>query len=170
MPPPNDHKFAESKFFDIEDVEDVTTAGFMDMGAEKKRLLTTTEKRPAFYRRYFARDCISKIMFAVVAASCIALVWILQDCLPSKSSPHQNLVSSTFRLVKDAVSASTSGVTIDFQVYQPVYTPSGARAETTQANGSENTTVVAQTNATSSCQVLLMQHTFAFSYGLPFVG
>jgi hypothetical protein len=170
MPPPNDHKFDESKIFDVEDVEDVTTAGSMDMGAEKERLLTTTEKRPASYRRYFACGCISKILFAVVAALCIALVWMLHDCLPSKSPPHKNLVSSTFRLVKDAVSTSTSGITADFQVYQPVYTPSGATAETTQANGSENTTVVAQTSATSSCQVLLMQHTFAFSYGIPFVG
>jgi hypothetical protein len=170
MPPPNDHKFDESKFFEIEDVEDITTAGFMDMGAEKERLLTTTEKRPAFYRRYFACDCTSKTLFAVVAASCIALVWILHDCLPYRILPDQNLVSSTFLLVKDAVSVSTSGVTVDFQVYQPVYTPSGATAETTQANGSENTTAVAETSATSSCQVLLMQHTFAFSYGIPFVG
>ena len=45
----------------------------------------------------------------------------------------------------------TSGVAplVDFQVYEPVLTPSGAAGECTQ---------------------LLMDHVFAYSYGHPFIG
>jgi hypothetical protein len=159
-------------FYDVEDLEDTASAGFIDLNTEKERLLITTEKTPISRRRYLPSRYISKavVVFAVITVSCIAVVWVLRDCSPTIRLHHQNLAPSTFRLVKDAVSASTSGVTVDFQVYQPVFTPSGATDDTTQSDGSENTTVVAQTNATSSCQVLLMQHTFAFSYGLPFVG
>jgi hypothetical protein len=168
--PPNDRKLDESKFYNVEDLEEMTAAGFTDMDAEKEQLLNATEKRSASRRRKFPSGCIPKLLIAIVIGSCIALVWMLHDCLPTKKLQQEDLVSSTFRLVKDAVSASTSGVTEDFQVYQPVFTPSGATDETTLPNGSENTTTVAQTNTTSSCQVLLMQHVFAFSYGLPFVG
>lgn len=170
MPPANVLRFDEAKFYDVEDLEDTTAVGFMDLNAEKERLLTTTEKGLASHRRPILSGCISKLLFVAIGISCIALVWTLHDCSPTKRLKHERSGSSTFRLVKDAVSAATAGVTVDFQVYQPVFTPSGATDETTQADGSENTTVIAQTNATSSCQVLLMQHTFAFSYGLPFVG
>ena len=170
MSSPNYRKFDGSEFYDAEDLGDIAAAGFTDIDLEKERLLNRIEKRLASHPRYFPYGCISQILFAVVAVSCIALIWMLNDCLPTKTLPHKKLASSTFRLVKDTVSASTSGVTVDFQVYQPVFTPGGATDETTQANGSENTTVIAQTNVSSSCQVLLMQHTFAFSYGLPFVG
>jgi hypothetical protein len=80
----------------------------------------------------------------------------------------------SFDLVKHAVPApaATSAIALleDFQVYQPVLTPSGATDDTTLDNGSENTTAIAQTSATSSCQVLLMEHIFGYSYGIPFVG
>ena len=95
---------------------------------------------------------------------------MLQGCASTIKLQYEYLAPSSFRLVKEAISASTSGVTEDFQVYQPVFTPSGVTDETTQANGSENTTTIAQTNTSSSCQVVLMQHSFAYSYGVPFVG
>jgi hypothetical protein len=90
--------------------------------------------------------------------------------LPAKGLQNEDFVSSTIHLVKDAVSASSSGVLEVFQVYQPVFTPSGATDETTSDDGSENTTTIAQTAGSKSCQILLMEHSFAYSYGLPFVG
>lgn len=168
MPPLNDCNVAESQFYDIEHGDDLPAAGPLD--PEKEKLLNTTEERPFAHRGGFSSGLIFKLVLAVIVGSCVAMVWIFHSCLLDKRLQHEDLIYSNFRLVKDAVSASTSGVTEDFQVYQPVFTPSGATDETTSDNGSENTTTVAQTNATSSCQVLLMQHSFAFSYGIPFVG
>ncbi|KAJ5051584.1 uncharacterized protein L3040_001360 [Drepanopeziza brunnea f. sp. 'multigermtubi'] len=78
-------------------------------------------------------------------------------------------------LVKDAEpapaqAASPSGLLEVFQVYQPVLTPRGVTDETIAENGSSNTTAIAPIEVTGSCQALLMEHSFAFSYGLPFVG
>jgi len=170
MPSRGDCKFDKSELLACEDLEDGATAGFRDRITEKGGLLSPNERGTAAHRRYLPFGCIAKLLYAVILASCVALVLMLNDCLPSKGLPRENPDSSTIRLVKDAVSATTAGVTEDFQVYQPVFTPSGATDETTLSNGSENTTTIAQTNATGSCQVLLMQHTFAFSYGIPFVG
>jgi hypothetical protein len=168
MPPPDDCKFDEAQFYDIEDLEDVSAARSLEV--EKEQLITTIEKRGPAHRKYSPSSFILKILFVVVVGSCIALIWMFRSCLPDKTLQQEDLVYSNFRLVKDAVSAPTSGVTEDFQVYQPVFTPSGATDETTTPNGSENTTTVAQTDAANSCQVLLMNHSFAFSYGAPFVG
>jgi hypothetical protein len=173
MPSLNDRKFCESQFYDVEDTEGVrgtADAGFLDPSSEKEGLLTTTEILRVSPRRNFAFRCITQLLLAVIVISCISLVWTLHDCLPAKKLYNEDSVSSTFHLVKDAVSASPSGVLEDFQVYQPVFTPSGATDETTTDSGLENTTTIAQTTATSSCQVLLMNHSFAFSYGIPFVG
>ena len=45
--------------------------------------------------------------------------------------------------------AASATALVDFQVYEPVLTPTGAAGE---------------------CSQLLMEHVFAFSYGRPFVG
>jgi hypothetical protein len=67
--------------------------------------------------------------------------------------------------------ASTSTVTVDFQVCQPVLTPSGPTDETTESNGQSTTGVIQPgAAAAASCEVLLMEHSFAYSYGIPFVG
>jgi hypothetical protein len=52
-----------------------------------------------------------------------------------------------------------------FQVAQPVLTPKGASHQLTTNDGSTNAA-----DSGSACTVLLMDHVFAFSYGLPFVG
>jgi hypothetical protein len=171
MPPLSDRKFCESQFYDIEDTEELTvtaTAGFMDISAEKQQLLAFSEKRQAL-RRPFSSSFI-KLLFISIVGSCIAVIWILHDCTPASRLRDEGFTSSIFHLVKGAASASTSGVLEVFQVYQPVFTPSGATDETTSDNRSENTTAIAQIAATMSCQVLLMEHSFAYSYGLPFVG
>lgn len=109
----------------------------------------------------------------------LALYLLLSDCLlvhdgeeDRASSAIQDIAS--FNLVKHAAPApsATSSVLECFQVYQPVLTPSEATDETGSSDGFENTTTVASAPAPagSSCDVLLMEHSFAFSYGMPFVG
>lgn len=50
-------------------------------------------------------------------------------------------------------------------------TPSGATDETTSSDGSELTEVIgAAATTASSCEVLLMEYSFGYSYGVPFVG
>jgi hypothetical protein len=170
MPLPDDRKFDECRFYDGVDSKDLTAAAFTAMYVEKEHLLNTAEKRPASPRKHFASGFVPKLLLASILGSCLTVILMLQGCLSTIKLQNEDLAPTIIRLVKDAISASTSGVTEDFQVYQPVFTPSGVMDETTQANGSENTTTIAQTNTSSSCQVVLMQHSFAFSYGIPFVG
>jgi hypothetical protein len=170
MPLPDDCEFDKCRFYDGVDNKDLTAAAFTAKYVEKEQLLITAEKRPASPKKHFASGCVRKLLLALILGSCLAVILMLQGCLSTMNLQNEDLAPSSFRLVKDAISASTSGVTEDFQVYQPVFTPSGVTDETTQANGSENTTTIAQTNTSSSCQVVLMQHSFAYSYGIPFVG
>lgn len=65
---------------------------------------------------------------------------------------------------------ANSSVLDVFQVYQPVLTPSGPTDEIILGDGAENTTAIASAASGSSCQVVLMEHVFAYSYGQPFVG
>lgn len=72
--------------------------------------------------------------------------------------------------VKASAKTSSSGVLEVFQVYQPVLTPSGPTHQTISSDGSSNTTTIESTETSSSCTLLLMEHSFGFSYGHPFVG
>lgn len=65
---------------------------------------------------------------------------------------------------------SSSPVLEVFQVYQPVLTPSGPTDETSNSNGSSNTTAIGSTETFAGCTQLLMEYSFGFSYGHPFVG
>lgn len=61
-------------------------------------------------------------------------------------------------------SASATGtVLVDFQVHQPVLTPEGATLDSGVSNGQAG-------EVEDSCQVVLMDHVFAYSYGEPFIG
>jgi hypothetical protein len=110
------------------------------------------------------------------AAICGALIWGFGDCLGSSDVRNDLSVSSSkaFRLVKDAIqvtlAAPVTSVLECFQVYQPVLLPAGAVDQTASGDGSENTTVIIPIKSNSSCQVLLMDHSFGYSYGMPFVG
>jgi len=57
-----------------------------------------------------------------------------------------------------------------FQVYQPVLAPSRPTDQTIESDGLSNTTAIGSTETVSSCTQLLMEHSFGFSYGHPFVG
>jgi hypothetical protein len=117
-----------------------------------------------------------KVFALVFVGSCIALGWLLGDCARAESWKGRDSRPATYEhLVKYAAAASStnstpSGLLDVFQVYQPVLTPKGVTDETVSANGQENTTAIASPSSSSSCEVLLMEHDFAYSYGLPFVG
>lgn len=63
-----------------------------------------------------------------------------------------------------ASSATATGtVLVDFQVHQPVLTPEGATLDSGKSNGEAG-------DVQDSCQVVLMDHVFAYSYGEPYIG
>lgn len=119
-----------------------------------------------------------RVALLVVAGSSLCLLWLLNDCLPVTSwkiqEEHSNAASvSAFDLVKYQVSSaapSATGVLECFQVYQPVLTPEGITDDTVLSDGEQETTTIAPSAAEESCGVRLMQHDFAFSYGMPFIG
>lgn len=170
---PSDRK-GRSRFYDVENTDD-KTVGFMEEGDEYQSLLIAAENEQ--HRKNLSSGWVHKFFIAFIFGSSLPLIWmfhgLLHDCVPAHQSPTHHVydesVSPTFHLVKDAISATT-GVLETFQVYQPVFTPSGAIDETISSNGSGNTTTIAPTAQSTSCQVVLMDHSFGFSYGIPFVG
>jgi hypothetical protein len=66
--------------------------------------------------------------------------------------------------------SSSSPVLEVFQVYQPVLAPSGPTDQTIESDGSSNTTTIGSAETSVSCTQLLMEYSFGFSYGHPFVG
>lgn len=77
-------------------------------------------------------------------------------------------IASTPTLVKNALTAVTPLLEV-FQVYPPVLTQSkGGNLELT--DGSSNTTLDLVDGHGPLCQQVLAEHSFAYSYGSPFVG
>lgn len=107
------------------------------------------------------------------AACCIGF-WIFSDFLVAGHGDQHGVSSASLDLARNAArtpaATPSSSVLECFQVYQPVLFPSGAVDETLASDGLENTTTIAPTTPASSCEVLLMDHSFGFSYGIPFVG
>lgn len=121
-------------------------------------------------RRKWARP----VTFLVVGC-CVTLLWAFSDCLFSESWFNKEASIASYSLVKDDVSASTAaeasrGVLECLQVHQPVLLPSKPNGQTISSSGTGDTSLAVASEAASSCQVLLMEHQFAFSYGLPFIG
>jgi hypothetical protein len=120
----------------------------------------------------------TKIILSALLGTSIALIWLFRNCFPLNTWEDDAVPAatlSTAALVKDAVPVSSptvspTGVLECFQVYQPVLTQSGATDETVLNDGSESTAVIAPAVSANSCQILLMEHSFGFSYGMPFVG
>ncbi|KAH8910995.1 hypothetical protein BR93DRAFT_873525 [Coniochaeta sp. PMI_546] len=57
-----------------------------------------------------------------------------------------------------------------FQVAPPVLTPRGASYQATESDGSEVFLDAGNSASKEVCTVLLMEHSFAWSYGMPFIG
>ena len=115
-----------------------------------------------------------RLLLLIFVACCIGLFWLFSDCLVARHGEQNEVTSASLDFVKNAARAPaatpSTAVLECFQVYQPVLFPSGAVDGTVTSDGSENTTTIAPTAPASSCEVLLMKHSFGFSYGIPFVG
>lgn len=62
-----------------------------------------------------------------------------------------------------SAASATGTVLVDYQVHQPVLTPEGATLDTGVSNGEAG-------DVQDSCQVVLMDYVFAYSYGEPYIG
>ena len=137
-------------------------------------MLLVEGETPTSPRKYTSFSDKLKLAILAILGCCIPLIWVLNDCIPVDNVQGDEISAATFDLVKystaPSASVSASAVLEVFQVYQPVLTPSGATDETILGNGAENTTTIGQAAANSGCEVLLMDHSFGFSYGIPFVG
>jgi hypothetical protein len=126
-------------------------------------------------RRYSLWNGTGMKVLAVALIACfLGIFLLLSDCMP-RPRWGADVLSATIsksHLEKHAAPtpSATSSVLDVFQVYQPVLTPEGATDETILVDGSESTTSLASASSGASCQVLLMDHVFAYSYGEPFVG
>ncbi|CAG8972435.1 hypothetical protein HYALB_00001124 [Hymenoscyphus albidus] len=116
-----------------------------------------------------------KLLASTIAGCCVALLWVFGGCYTFGNS--KGIAPSPFanyNLVKNAVhaviAAPNSAVLECFQVYPPVLFPSGAINSTVSSDGLKSTPIIATVDTTSSCQVLLMDQSFGYSYGIPFVG
>lgn len=98
-------------------------------------------------------------------------------CITAPKTPANPLVnrSNVIReaivgtTISSAIPSSTAVLNV-FQVYQPVLGPSGVVDNTIDGDGSSNTTTINASEHASSCTKLLMEYSFGFSYGHPFVG
>lgn len=112
-----------------------------------------------------------KVIILVFVGCCLGLVsiaWLLNAAQSPEEASCEHLVK--YAAVASSAAPTRTGLLEVFQVYQPVLTPKGAIDETVMSNGVENTTTIASAASPSSCEVLLMDHVFAYSYGMPFVG
>jgi hypothetical protein len=111
-----------------------------------------------------------QLIFFILLCSCLPLIWLLRPCSPedvADSFPDYHLVKHSAPV---PAATPSSAVLEVFQVYQPVLTPKGVTDETAADNGVEETTTIASTSEATSCKVLLMDHSFGYSYGMPFIG
>lgn len=113
-----------------------------------------------------------KIYLTILLSCGLSLIWFARSYsseIVSDTLPKSHLVKYS---ATPAASATPSSAVLEvFQVYQPVLIPPGVTDETTSRNGVEETSIIASTNDdATSCKVLLMEHTFGYSYGIPFVG
>ncbi|CZT45131.1 related to peptide-n4-(n-acetyl-beta-d-glucosaminyl) asparaginase amidase N [Rhynchosporium secalis] len=148
------------------------TVAFTTPPTEKKSLLAQKESSISHGILYPVRSF--KAFVLALLASCAVLLWLLTKCVPAIH--WQTLASTpTFHLVKDTVPATLASPSANvlevFQVHQPIHTPSGVLNETVLDDGpSSALPPFSGLLATGSCETLLMEHSFGFSYGKPFVG
>lgn len=77
---------------------------------------------------------------------------------------HEGMIGMVRRASATSAAASaTATVLVDYQVHQPVLTPEGATLDSGASNGEAG-------EVQDSCQVVLMDYVFAYSYGEPYVG
>lgn len=141
---------------------------------QQVELLLGTGETISEPRSIVKRTWVRTLFLSSIACS-IALLWLFSDCLGLTRAEQHEMPTASLNLgTKNAARAPaatpSTGVLEVFQVYQPVLFPSGAVDETVTGDGSETTTTIAPTASSSSCNALLMEYSFGYSYGMPFVG
>jgi hypothetical protein len=106
-------------------------------------------------------------LFAHSCLSCGAYFGATVARLSKRGKNAQPAVEEIFLSYSKSPSSPVLEV---FQVYQPVLAPSGPTDQTIESDGFSNTTAIGSTETVSSCTQLLMEYSFGFSYGHPFVG
>jgi len=161
----------------MEYTEDHKLSSFVQDGyimEEKDILLDKAEEGESYGRQHKSKPGWYWLLVLALVGCGVSLFWLFSDCsLASQVGKHEVPPPAHDLATKAArapAAAASSGVLECFQVYQPVFFPSGAVDGTITSDGSENTTTISPAAPASSCEVLLMEHSFGFSYGIPFVG
>lgn len=127
---------------------------------------------PRFNRANGGSPACQRSVFVLAATSALFGLYFLFSCsglwLSSNPSVIDQVPSNIgVELVKYALTATTPLLEV-FQVSPPVLTVENGTLELT--DGSSNDTITLIGEQQSSCQVTLAVHSFAYSYGDPFVG
>ena len=116
-----------------------------------------------------------KLLILKVFLCGVSLLFFVQnfstcDTLHKKPTSLFSYLRSNAKAAVAKVQFSSPEVLEVFQVYQPVFTPSWLTDQTISSDGSSSTAAINSTETISSCTQLLMEHSFGFSYGHPYVG
>ncbi len=111
--------------------------------------------------------CVLGLGFGRSHRYCHAYIGATRVQLSSRGQNTQPAVEETFI---SRAKPSSSPILEVFQVYLPVLAPYGITDQTTESNGSSNTTSIGSAETSATCTQLLMEYSFGFSYGHPFVG
>lgn len=141
----------------------------MENSLEKECLIAQGDESR---RRSSWNNTAMKVLAITLIGCCFGLVWVaLTECAPgSQDMPTTIAESHLEKYDAPPIPSATPSVLEVFQVYQPVLTPEGLTDETIPSDDAEHKASLASASSGVSCQVLLMDHVFAFSYGQPFVG
>lgn len=131
-----------------------------------------------FYERWRRNVTTTLLCAALVVTGFFCLQ--LRPQIASISSKHTNppprlvrystIAAATTTTSGPAV-AATTGLTVDFGVYQPVLLPGGAVDQTIANDGTRSTGIISAISDNGTCAtILLMDHSFGQSYGAPYVG
>jgi hypothetical protein len=140
--------------------------------SEKCRHLGRTT--PTAIEPYFHNKLTTRRILVVLAATLTCLTWASRSrCPPFGLDALREALPTTLGANKETSTnphqAQSTNILDVFQVHQPVFTPSDTFRKASLQNGRAGT---AATMAMSSraCEAVLMEHSFGFSYGQPFVG
>jgi hypothetical protein len=115
-----------------------------------------------------------RLLILVFVGWCMIFASRLYDFLQGAGLEVNHPLPPLFDLIKHTVPslvATSATATLEvFQVYQPVVIPSKGTNRTRLLNGSGDAKIVGQAVTEPTCEVLLMEHSFGYSYGVPFLG
>ena len=148
------------------------------LGEDITETLIPSSKRFPGYLQFATQNW--KLQILLIIGCSIALLVFIQRSFASvllyrRAMPDVHRRDSTVKtggieMSTLSVMRPISGVLEVFQVYQPVLAPNGLMDEIILKDGSSSPTKMEPLEHTLGCGELLMEHSFGFSYGHPFVG